>query len=66
MPAYILLLLLPSLCTCDLSSLDSQAIYDGLYMPENIIGTNLQNLVNFVASVVGWAIIYPIWQVRRN
>merc|ERR1712156_668856 len=42
------------------------AIYDGLLAPENIIGTNLQNLVNFVASVVGWALLVPLYQPQKR
>ena len=35
--------------TGNIYALDSVAIYDGLFMPENIIGTNLQviNCCNF-------------------
>ena len=79
----------PSLATGNIYALDSLAIYDGLLMPENIIGTNLQvrkaivytnchkltsvfgilnfqNLVNFVASVVGWAFLVPLWRPQER
>ena len=68
--------------TGDIYALDSVAIYDGLLSPENIIGTNLQvknslildvltifsfqNLINFVASVVGWALLVPLWQPQER
>jgi len=48
--------------TGNIYALDSAAIYEGLLAPENIIGTNLQNLINFVASVVGWAMLVPLYQ----
>ena len=68
--------------TGNIYALDSVAIYDGLLMPENVIGTNLQvinslilnvltifsfqNLINFVASVVGWALLVPLWQPQER
>merc|ERR1712080_661840 len=48
--------------TGNIYALDSAAIYEGLISPENIIRTNLQNLINFVASVVGWALLVPLYQ----
>ena len=43
--------------------LDTAAIYDGVFQPENIIVGVIQNFINFLTSSIGWALILPFYQV---
>ena len=47
-----------------IASIDTSAIYDGVLKPDNIAIHVAQNMVNFLASTLAWAVIVPFYQVR--
>ena len=72
-------LLIPNMFACDEphsendygsrtldTSLDFNTVYEGVLKPENVAIHVVQNLVNFVASCVAWAVIRPFYQVHHH
>ena len=47
-----------------IASVDTSAIYDGVLKPDNIAIHVAQNMVNFLASTLAWAVIAPFYQAR--
>jgi hypothetical protein len=46
-----------------IASVDTSAIYKGVLKPDNIAIHVVQNMVNFIASTLVWAVIAPFYQV---
>ena len=46
------------------AAFDTSAIYDGVLKPNNKAIHAAQNMVNFIASTLAWAVIAPFYQVR--
>ena len=71
--SLVLLSLLFSRTLCDyadnnnhrqvVAMLDTSAIYEGIFKPENIAIHVVQNLVNFVASTLAWSFLMHLYQV---
>ena len=47
------------------ASVDSSAIYEGVFKPDNIAIHVAQNMVNFIASTLVWAVISYLYPVRN-
>ena len=48
-----------------LAVLDTNAIYEGVLNPNNIVIHVTQNLVNFLASTLAWALLASLYQVTN-
>ena len=47
------------------ASIDTSAIYEGVLKPDNIAIHVAQNMVNFIASTLAWAVISHFYHVRK-
>merc|ERR1719183_2867009 len=45
-----------------LTALDTDLIYEGIFLRENIIVGVIQNWINFVTSTIGWAVFLPFYE----
>ena len=48
------------------ATLDTSAIYDGVFKPENIAIHLAQNVVNFLASTLAWGFLLHLYVKRYN
>ena len=58
------LLLVPTItCYHSRTALNTNAIYEGVMQPDNIVVGIIQNFYNFLTSTVGWLLVIPFYQV---